>query len=157
MIFDDHLSPASLIRGLETVKLRAPPGTYCSQKRAKSSMACLLTKGLGPIWLAEIGKLVNLKARGLMLCHLANLQLHSFKKKKRAESSTKKKSRCSTNLSLTKIKQFFISSEFSCVPWSKVAFYWGWETSHLLIGILISWGPINPYGLGLSFPSPIWK
>ena len=27
-----------------------------------------------------------------------------------------------------------------------------------LIGILISWGPINPYGLGLIFPSPIiWK
>ena len=22
-------------------------------------------------------------------------------------------------------------------------------------GILISWGPINPYGLGLSFPSPM--
>ena len=28
----------------------------------------------------------------------------------------------------------------------------------LMTGILISWGPINPYGLGLSFPSPIiWK
>ena len=31
----------------------------------------------------------------------------------------------------------------SYVPWSKVAFYWGWETSHLLIGILIM-GPYKP-------------
>ena len=33
---------------------------------------------------------------------------------------------------------------------------WGWETSHLKNeGILISWGHINPYGLGLIFPSPM--
>ena len=33
----------------------------------------------------------------------------------------------------------------TCVPWSRLLLYWGWETSHLLMGILIINGYINPY------------
>ena len=52
---------------------------------------------------------------------------------------------------------WFHLSEFQNVPWSKVAFFLG-TGMHLPPfndGILISWGPINPYGLGLMSLSPI--